>query len=150
METLRRLGLYTNLMIIPATLQTYYPTGKRLGPDGSDVIGVAVDTVTLTNTASFFSQLQSGGLDPAKGALGALILGIHILTAGAGSTIAIQSHAGSVLLPAFDASAAKSILLGPDGFPITGGFRVVTAAGTAPLVVVAWEPIQFKTSTQIN
>ena len=121
-------------MIIPATAATYYPTGVGLGAWDGPTIRDAAATRSTTAGDSFFAQ---DGNDPLLSNRDAIIHSITVLTAGSSSTVAIQSHAGTVLIPAFETDAAKRVEF--DQLWIHGGFRVVTT-GT-PLLLVIWEPI---------
>lgn len=140
------------VMIVPATAGTYYPTGKILGvKDNAGALWGAADSRSTTATDSWFNQnirpVGSAGTDgavtgqsgPISMQRASVIVSITVLAAGAASTIEVQSHGGTVLIPAIAGITEKTLLFGDEGFMIQGGWRIVTVSGTAPLLAIEWE-----------
>lgn len=125
------------LMVIPATAGTYYPTGVTLGLSGSTLV-VSTATVTTTQANSFFADpLATTSPAPKRNAI---LRKIIVHTAGAGSTITLEGHNGTAILPAFVGTAAGAIFdVEHSGLPLNRGFRVTTVSATAPLVMLLWE-----------
>lgn len=117
----------TNLrtMSIPATAATYYPTGiAGLG-------GAIAAANTRTTTAGNSMFIRSGAL--VQEAL-TFLYGINIVTGAAASTIAVQTHGGTLLLDLISGVVERDIQY--YGLPILGGWRIVTTA--TPIVHVIY------------
>lgn len=127
---------HSRLMFCPATAATYYPTAVTLGLSGS-TLKVHGDTRDTTQANSFFVDPNtSTAADLRKGFL---LKRLVVLTAGAGSTIDIQGHNGTNLLPQFSGATAGTLLdLTRDDIPIWGGFRVVLTGASSPLVLLQY------------
>jgi len=158
--------LNRRVMFITNTNGTYYPTGKTMGissgrGDDATNVNANTDTASTVSTDSIFDptknqQPKATYYDPAGGAVPAtanmasprncIIRSVEVITTGASlNTIQIQSHTGAKnFTPALDtvwaaANPPRRIVL---DMPVGGGFRVVTATGTACSAIVVYDILE--------
>jgi len=134
-------------MFTSTTAETAYPTGLPLGLRGQadaaagDVNGAA-DTRTTTIGSSVFSQTSTNPGTPLRGAI---VRSIEVLTVGITTpTIKLQDQGGQKdLTPTIATDALKRVEFGAAGVPVIGGFRVVSAGGTAAICAITYDLVPY-------
>lgn len=127
------------VMFIPAVAGTYYPTGIGHGQrNAAGTITADTETVSTTATDSAFYEGSTRGVRD-RVRLQAVVRKIKITKVGAtGPLVTLQGHGGTVIMPSLDADALTEIDW-EEGLTLPGGFRVVTAGTTPPVVQVLYE-----------